>query len=301
MLEAYLGLVNSVIHVIESLMSQEEIPDELAEEKDELLAIYQQLLAYEVSFESRFLPKVKSKIVKILTQYSVKFNDDFGGFLHPFFKLVNQQVAQGKFRAVKANDRLIQNTVTYYKQLIHDPQVKQEVLGSLGQIFENLILPNIAISQEDLETFEFEPETFVKEDLEETDQESRRRNCMHLVNTFTKAFRQESMAVLNQVLQAFNAQYNENRDQNWAQKVGLLNLILASQIQQYSIQFGANKITIDEQELMGYFQSLILPEIDEVDVNKHPVVKAACMKFLFYFRAQISPQVALELLPKISR
>ena len=51
---------------------------------------------------------------------------------------------------------------------------------------------------------------------------------------------------------------------------------------------------------MGYFESLILPELDEQDVNKHPAVKAACMKFLFYFRAQISPQVALALLPKVS-
>lgn len=124
---------------------------------------------------------------------------------------------------------------------------------------------------------------------------------MHLVNAFTKTFKEESMQVLNQVLQAFNQQYEQNRDQNWGQKVGLLNLILASQIQQYSLQFGANKITIGEQELLGYFQSLILPELDEQDVDKHPVVKAASMKFLFYFRAQISPQVALELLPKVSR
>ena len=39
-MEVYLNLINSVIHVVESLMSQEELPDALAEEKDDLISIY---------------------------------------------------------------------------------------------------------------------------------------------------------------------------------------------------------------------------------------------------------------------
>lgn len=53
-------------------MSQEEIPDALAEEKDDLIQIYQQMLGHEIA-KSTYLPKVKSKIIKIITYYSTKF------------------------------------------------------------------------------------------------------------------------------------------------------------------------------------------------------------------------------------
>lgn len=114
-MEVYLNLINSVIHVVESLMSQEELPDALAEEKDDLIEIYKKMIPYEVNYDSVYLPKVKSKVIKIINYYSVKFQDDFSNLIEPFFKLVNQQVILGKFRAVKANDRLIQNLVNYYK------------------------------------------------------------------------------------------------------------------------------------------------------------------------------------------
>ena len=87
--------------------------------------------------------------------------------------------------------------VAYYKSLLAINDVRQVLTKNLGPLFEYLLLPNIELCAEDMETYEFEPETFVKEDLEETDQESRRRNCMQLVCALVKAFPEESMSVLN--------------------------------------------------------------------------------------------------------
>ena len=162
-----------------------------------MLGIYQQLIPFDLTYDSAILPKIKSKVIKILTYYSVKFSDDFTGLIAPFFGLVNDQVSAGKFRAVKSNDRLIQNVVAYYKSLLAVNDVRQKLAKNLAPLFEYLLLPNIELCAEDLETYEFEPETFVKEDLEETDQESRRRNCMQLVCSLVKAFPDESMSVLN--------------------------------------------------------------------------------------------------------
>lgn len=72
-----------------------------------MLGIYQQLIPFDLTYDSAILPKIKSKVIKILTYYSVKFSDDFTGLIGPFFRLVNDQVSAGKFRAVKSNDRLI--------------------------------------------------------------------------------------------------------------------------------------------------------------------------------------------------
>lgn len=87
------------------------------------------------------------------------------------------------------------------------------------------------IQESDVEEFEMEPDTFVRNDLEESDQESRRRNCMILINQLVKKFPQESQAVLNQILELFNKEYTENRNSAWQKKAGVINLILASQIQ----------------------------------------------------------------------
>lgn len=38
---------------------------------------------------SKYLPKVLSKVVKIVYLYSSKFNDDFTEFIAPFFQVIS--------------------------------------------------------------------------------------------------------------------------------------------------------------------------------------------------------------------
>jgi Cse1 len=49
------------------------------------------------------------------------------------------------------------------------------------QLFSILIVPNISINEDDMEEYEFEPESYVRNDLEESDTETRRRQCMKFV------------------------------------------------------------------------------------------------------------------------
>ena len=51
-----------------------------------------------------------------------------------------------------------------------------------------LVLPNISLTAEDLEEYEFEPHQFIKNDLEESDAETRRRVCMKFVGKLTGFF-----------------------------------------------------------------------------------------------------------------
>lgn len=68
------------------------------------------------------------------------------------------------------------------------------------------------MQEADVDEFETEPDTFIKNDLEESDQESRRRNCMTLVNEMCKKYPQESNKVLSEVLQLFMGEYTANRE-----------------------------------------------------------------------------------------
>lgn len=42
-------------------------------------------------------------------------------------------------------------------------------------IFQTIILPNISITQDDQDEYEDEPDMYIKNDLEESDTETRRR------------------------------------------------------------------------------------------------------------------------------
>lgn len=45
-------------------------------------------------------------------------------------------------------------------------------------LFQIIILPNISITQDDQNEYEEEPDMYIKNDLEESDSETRRRQCM---------------------------------------------------------------------------------------------------------------------------
>ena len=69
---------------------------------------------------------------------------------------------------------------------------KQEFIKmNLMKIFDILILPNISITAEDNDEFEDDPDAYIRNDLEESDVETRRRYCMKFVQQLSKKFPEE--------------------------------------------------------------------------------------------------------------
>jgi hypothetical protein len=52
---------------------------------------------------------------------------------------------------------------------------------NLIPLFQNVIIPNISINEDDIDEFNDEPETYIKNDLEESDTDTRRRLCNKFV------------------------------------------------------------------------------------------------------------------------
>lgn len=46
------------------------------------------------------------------------------------------------------------------------------------KIFDILILPNVSITKEDLDEYDDDPDAYIRNDLEESDVDTRRRYCM---------------------------------------------------------------------------------------------------------------------------
>lgn len=57
------------------------------------------------------------------------------------------------------------------------PQYKEFLRQNLQTVLEILVLPWIAITPTDIDEFEDDPSSYIRNDLEESDTETRRRHC----------------------------------------------------------------------------------------------------------------------------
>ena len=74
-------------------------------------------------------------------------------------------------------------------------------------LFQLIIIPNISITEEDVEEYEFEPETYIKNDLEESDTDTRRRQCMKFVQSLTKHFPNEVTTLISDYVNTLLGDY----------------------------------------------------------------------------------------------
>jgi len=63
--------------------------------------------------------------------------------------------------------------------------------------------------------------------------------------------------------------------------------LITASISQYTYKSGASEINIPDQQLFEYLQQLILPELQEAEVDNLQILKATCLKFVYMFRNQI--------------
>jgi len=68
----------------------------------------------------------------------------------------------------------VQATVRYLKEMTLIANYADFFKQNLQTLFQVIIIPNISITDDDLEEYEFEPQTYIKNDLEESDVETRR-------------------------------------------------------------------------------------------------------------------------------
>ena len=111
--------------------------------------------------------------------YQSKFAEYFKGYQDKFFQAIWNLVAQN--RVPKNSERLISAMLCYLGDCCSIPQYTDFLKQNLNHIFTALIQPNIMLSEEDVDEYTSEPQQYIKNDLEESDTETRRRLCMKFV------------------------------------------------------------------------------------------------------------------------
>ena len=125
--------------------------------------------------ESGPLEFVKVGILESLQLYAQKYRDVFGDYLTQFtqssWQLLTTIGSDTKYDVLVS--KALQFLTTVVKSKDHAQAFNsQEVLG---QVVENVVLPNLSLRESDVELFEDEPIEYIRRDLEGSDSDTRRR------------------------------------------------------------------------------------------------------------------------------
>lgn len=91
-------------------------------------------------------------------------------------------------------------------------------------------------------------------------------------------------------------QYNTSK--NWRAKDAALHLVLAVAVQSSTVVTGAGELN-PNFNVLGVFESHVLPEVHDADVNARPMVKADAIKLICIFRSHLQRPFLLSIMPHI--
>jgi len=218
-------------------LSQEELPDFYEENLDTLAGIMTWVMEVDFNFGGRTpeeLIKCRSKAISLVQLYQSKFLEHFSKYSHFFFEKIWNMVLNKWVLASKQNEKLIQNMIKYLSEMSNYPDLSGFFKSNMLNIFTLIIVPNISITDDDLEEYEFEPDTYVKNDLEESDTETRRRQCMKFVQQLSRKYSQEVVVLIDSFVNQLMSEYTVNREKEWIKKTTVLNLIITASISSYT-------------------------------------------------------------------
>lgn len=204
------SVMNSILHIIESILGQEELPDFYEENLPIISEGFLFILGQDYPSLTKVpteIIKARGKVVSLIYLYSFKFGEHFNNYKDPMFQAVWQMIEQNKVKPSKESEKLVRITVKYVGEVSNLPSKQPFIKMNLIKIFDILILPNISITEEDMDEYEDSPDAYIKNDLEESDAETRRRHCMKFVQQLSRRFSQEVGDLIGNYINQLLASY----------------------------------------------------------------------------------------------
>lgn len=250
--------------------------------------------------EAGLLEQVKSQICDNVALYAQKYDEEFSphlpGFVTAIWSLLVSTGQEVKF------DMLVSNAIQFlasvaerpsYKSLFEDPVI-------LGSICEKVIIPNIQFRASDEELFEDNPEEYIRRDVEGSDVDTRRRAASDLVQALCKSFEGPVIQNFSQYVQGLLTEYRNSPVEKWRCKDAAIYLVTSLAAKAQTQKLGITQ-TSELVNITDFFKSQIAPDIEDMDVNAKPVIKADCIKYLMVFRNQLPTGVLIASFPHLIR
>ncbi|KAL7465328.1 hypothetical protein ACHAXS_005653 [Conticribra weissflogii] len=162
--------------------------------------------------------------------------------------------------------------------------------------FNSILVLPFGIRQVDEERFEDNPQEFILSDMEGSDTESRRKCAQELLRAMCRQFEPQTTRICSEHVSQMLAAFHADAANQWRNKDVAIHLMLGISIKAESAQYGVSQVN-EGVNVMDFFSSHVLTELQEPNMTVRPMVKATSIKFVSIFRNQFSKQHLEALLP----
>lgn len=259
-----------------------------------------QLLRTDDDTEAGLLEFVRAGIFEVLTLYVQKYMDAFqphvGQFVESSWSFLTTIGQETKY------DILVSKALQFLTSIASMPEHASvfQAEGTLAQIIEKVILPNMSLRESDEELFEDEPIEFIRRDLEGSDSETRRRAATDFLRRLAEKFEDSVTRVVLKYTEHYLAEYSKDPASNWKAKDTATYLFSA--IAAKGVATASHGVTATNSlvSIADYFQKHLAADLVSED-GVHPILKVDAIKYLYLFRSIITKEQWQEVLPLLVR
>ncbi|BCS13985.1 Cse1-domain-containing protein [Aspergillus piperis CBS 112811] len=257
-----------------------------------------QLLHTDDDTEAGQLEFARAGIFQVLTLYVQKYMDEFkphiGQFVESswsFLTLIGQET---KYDILVS--RALQFLTSIAGMTEHAAVFQAE--GTLGQIIEKVILPNVSLRESDEELFEDEPIEFIRRDLEGSDSDTRRRAATDFLRRLAERFEESVTSVVLRYTEHYLSEYAKAPATNWKAKDTATYLFSAIAAKGTATSSHGVTATNKLISITDFFQKHLAADLIN-DEGVHPILKVDAIKYLYLFRSIITKEQWQEVLPML--
>ncbi|WOK97250.1 exportin-2 [Canna indica] len=281
-----------IFHSLNSIELPEFFEEHMREWMTEFLAYLGTAYSPAVEAEGT-LDALRASVCENLQLYMEKNEEEFKDYLNDFASTVWKLLMTPG--SSPSRDQL---TVTAIKFLTTvSTSVHHSLFGSpevLQRICSSIVFPNIRLRDEDEELFDMNYIEYIRRDIEGSDIDTRRRIACELLKGIALNYKDQVTTLVSMQIQEMLKVYAANPSENWKEKDSAIYLVVA-----LAPKAGSSGGYLVDVE--SFFTSVIVPELQDQDVNASPMLKAGALKFFTVFRDQIPKQAVLALLSHLAR
>ena len=289
-----LKILNKIMSIFYSLNYQD-FPEFFEDHLKEWIEILNDILVFPNNnsdmskFQGKIIDlilKVKAKSLKNVNLYYTNYYEDVENYVQPFYNSAWTLMCQCKINDTFS--KLMKELLNFFKAAFQMNRLNNLNQQQLMQIFDNIIYPNMKMTQKEIEEFEDNPIEFLKIDFEEYDMSSNKYFSINLMQIILERYPNVNKEIIFPKIQNLLSDYNSNKQKNWNSKLIAINLLFASCIKTFAQRLGVTEL--NPNSLFNNIDDLI-NEIfikDFQNFNAPVIIQVYSLKFLSTFRQQIN-------------
>lgn len=255
---------------------------------------------------------IRAEICSIAELYAQRYLDAFGASVPDFVRAVWEMLGQaGKAEKedlvsiagcrdrgpslrsdVNVVPQLVSQAITFLSTIVKVPSQKENFSGegTIEALVEAIVLPNIALRDQDEELFQDEPLEWIRREFafESADTDTRRQAASKFTRALLDQFNDRTTQVVSRHIGQYLEQYRADAAAHWRQKDAAIYLLTSIASTSSTVAKGVSS-TNALIDVVGFFTDHVLVDLQSDPSTVNPILQVDAIKYLHTFRNQVSP------------